>query len=59
LNFSAIAKRSLGKKLHALPGSLVRISVIGDYFYTHLVGGIMRNNGRFTATEEMIAMSEG
>lgn len=26
---------------------------------TGLVGGIMRNNGRFTATEEMIAMSGG
>ena len=26
---------------------------------TGLVGGIMRNNGRFTATEEMIAMSAG
>jgi len=26
---------------------------------TGLVGGIMRNNGRFTATEEMVAMSGG
>ena len=26
---------------------------------TGLVGGIMRNNGRFTAAEEMIAMSGG
>ena len=26
---------------------------------TGLVGGIMRNNGRFTATEEMIAMGGG
>ena len=26
---------------------------------TGLVGGIMKNNGRFTATEEMIAMSGG
>ena len=26
---------------------------------TGLVGGIMRNNGRFTATEEMLAMSGG
>ena len=26
---------------------------------TGLVGGIMRNNGRFTATEEMIAMAGG
>ena len=26
---------------------------------TGLVGGIMRNNGRFTATEELIAMSGG
>lgn len=26
---------------------------------TGLVGGIMRNNGRYTATEEMIAMGGG
>lgn len=26
---------------------------------TGLVGGIMRNNGRYTATEEMIAMGSG
>ena len=26
---------------------------------TGLVGGIMRNNGRFTAAEEMVAMSGG
>jgi glycine/D-amino acid oxidase-like deaminating enzyme len=31
-----------------------------DYLLgTGLVGGIMRNNGRFTAAEEMIAMGAG
>jgi len=40
-------------------GEVVLVERTDMVLGTGLVGGIMRNNGRFTATEEMIAMSGG
>ncbi len=49
---AALAARKAGCEVHLLERADMLLG-------TGLVGGIMRNNGRFTATEEMIAMGGG
>lgn len=40
-------------------GAVILLEKTDSLLGTGLVGGIMRNNGRYTATEEMIAMGSG
>jgi hypothetical protein len=49
---AAVSARKQGAEVHLLERTDMLLG-------TGLVGGIMRNNGRFTAAEEMIAMSGG
>lgn len=50
---AALAARQAGAD------SVILLERSDDLLGTGLVGGIMRNNGRFTATEEMIALGAG